>query len=98
MKIKKVLAKTIAPFVPQFIMRVLKRRWEKRAVDEWQRSGCPAPPPHPVKQTTIKEYQKQYEYSTFVETGTFIGDMVEAQKANFKKIISIELSADLFEK
>jgi hypothetical protein len=33
-----------------------------------------------------------------VETGTYRGDMVEAQKTRFKKIISIELGVDLFEK
>jgi hypothetical protein len=33
-----------------------------------------------------------------IETGTYLGDMVEAQKGKFKNIISIELSVSLFEK
>lgn len=33
-----------------------------------------------------------------VETGTYLGDMVMSQKNNFKRIISIELGKDLWEK
>jgi len=33
-----------------------------------------------------------------VETGTYLGDMIEAQKTRFKKIISIEIEIGLFEK
>lgn len=33
----------------------------------------------------------------FVETGTFRGDMLEAQRRNFRKLISIELSEVLYE-
>jgi len=63
---------------------------------EWERNGCPVPPPHVVKQRIIKEYQQRYKYSTFIETGTYLGDMVEAQKSSFKKLISIELSSELY--
>jgi hypothetical protein len=35
---------------------------------------------------------------TLIETGTYYGDMVEAQRSNFTKIFSIELSADLWKK
>jgi len=51
-----------------------------------------------VKQKVIQAYQKKYGYSIFVETGTYRGDMVEAQKGYFKNIISIELGSLLFEK
>jgi protein-L-isoaspartate O-methyltransferase len=33
-----------------------------------------------------------------VETGTSMGDMVEAQNKRFRKIITIELSIELFKK
>jgi len=64
----------------------------------WKRKGCPVPPPHQVKQMVIEEYQKQYGCSVLVETGTYLGDMVEAQENNFKRIISIELDQHLYER
>ena len=67
------------------------------ALNEWQKKGCPIPPPDIVKQITVQEYQQKYGYTTLVETGTYLGDMVAAQKIRFKKIISIELGVDLFE-
>lgn len=63
---------------------------------KWIKNGYTDPPPHIVKQMTIKKYQDKYRYDTIVETGTYLGDMVEAQKHNFKKIYSIELSANLY--
>ena len=47
---------------------------------------------------TIQEYQDKYQYKILVETGTYLGDMVEAQKKRFRKIYSIELGIDLFDK
>jgi predicted O-linked N-acetylglucosamine transferase (SPINDLY family)/glycosyltransferase involved in cell wall biosynthesis/SAM-dependent methyltransferase len=55
-------------------------------------------PPHIIKQRAIGEYQREYGYSLFIETGTYLGDMVDAQKHQFERIISIELGADLFER
>lgn len=56
------------------------------------------PPPHQVKQEAIKGYAKEYGIRTLVETGTYMGDMVEAQRRNFTQIFSIELSPDLWNK
>jgi hypothetical protein len=46
----------------------------------------------------IEEYQKRYSCSVLVETGIYLGDMVEAQGNNFKRIISIELDQHLYER
>jgi hypothetical protein len=51
-----------------------------------------------IKQNVIESFQKKYSYNVLIETGTFLGDMVEAQRSNFKKIFSIELQHDLAEK
>lgn len=51
---------------------------------------------HIVKQNNIRKFQRDYGLTTFVETGTFLGDMVEAQKRDFRKIYSIELGEDLY--
>jgi hypothetical protein len=75
-----------------------KLKREEESILNWIKDGSPVPPPHIVKQKTITEYQKIYGYSTFIETGTFMGDMVEAQKNLFKKIYSIEIGAKLFKK
>jgi len=87
----------LKPFVPQIVLNSLKHWRQKHQIYEWVKSDCPVPPPHLVKQGTISDYQQKYRYTTLIETGTYMGDMVEAQKKRFKKIISIELGADLFE-
>ncbi len=56
------------------------------------------PVPHLIKQNNIRKYQETHKFQIFVETGTYLGDMVEAQKERFKKVISIELGKDLYEK
>lgn len=65
---------------------------------QWERAGKPVPPPHIIKQQAIRFYQKKSGYPILVETGTYQGDMILAQKDSFEKIYSIELSPDLFEK
>jgi hypothetical protein len=61
----------------------------------WTLRGKTAPPPHVIKQRAIKSYARRFGLSVFVETGTYLGDMVEAVRPHFKKIYSIELSEEL---
>ncbi len=75
----------------------LTRKELKKQLIKWERFGKPVPPPHLLKQYTITEYQKKYQPALFIETGTFRGDMLEAQKGNFEKLYSIELSEKLWE-
>ena len=82
--------------VPQWILNILKKRRYKIQFYEWKENACPIPVPHIVKQMTIEEYKNKYGYEVLVETGTFLGDMVEAQKKRFRKIVSVELGVDLF--
>ncbi len=63
---------------------------------EWEERGKPIPPPHIIKEKIIMEYQKANQYKIFVETGTYLGEMVKAQKDNFEEIYSIELSTMLY--
>lgn len=76
---------------------VLKSR-NKTVIRQWREQGSPLPPPHQVKQEAIRGYAKEYSIGTLVETGTYMGDMVEAQRNNFTQIFSIELSPDLWKK
>ena len=95
---KEMIKKIFRPFIPQRVLNALKRRRDKIQFYEWNKNGCPVPPPPIVKQMAIAEYKDKYGYDVLVETGTFLGDMVEAQKKRFRKIFSIELGVDLFNK
>jgi len=39
--------------------------------------GKPIPPPHIIKQKIIRTYAKTFKINILVETGTYLGDMVE---------------------
>lgn len=63
----------------------------------WEKGGRPAPPPHKYKQQVLVNYAKKYKLTSFVETGTNVGDMVAALRPRFKQVFSIELSKELFD-
>ena len=69
---------------------------QRRQIGVWRRSGSPVPPPEPFKQATVAAYGRGFRLSTLVETGTYLGDMVEAQRRRFRRVWSIELSPDLY--
>ncbi len=65
---------------------------------KWKLKGAPLPPPHGVKINMINKLQNKFHSSTFIESGTFLGDMIHAQKNNFDYLHSIELSKELYQK
>ncbi|WP_343702447.1 hypothetical protein [Chitinophaga sp.] len=64
----------------------------------WLEQGKPLPVPHIAKQKTIREYKDRYGIKTLVETGTYLGDMVAAQLPHFSRILSVELSEELYKR
>jgi hypothetical protein len=64
---------------------------------QWEKRGFPIPPPHVAKQNIIKNYAEKFKLKILVETGTYLGDMVTAQRKYFEKIYSIELGMDLWQ-
>lgn len=86
----------VSPFVPKKMKSWLKEQNNNRQLIQWQKEGCPDPPPHIVKQNIIKDYQAASGYNTLIETGTYRGAMIEAQKKTFNKVISIELGMELY--
>jgi FkbM family methyltransferase len=75
--------------------RTIEQLRQRRDLAVWRRAGSPVPPPSVYKQMVVGAYGRRYRLKTLVETGTYYGDMVEAQRRRFGRIISIELSRDL---
>jgi hypothetical protein len=75
----------------------IKYRRGERELQEWRENGKPFPPPHVLKQRVVREYARSFSLDTLVETGTYVGTMVDAMKTTFKEIFSIELDRSLYE-
>lgn len=70
----------------------------KEEIKRWKDNGKPIPPPSAFKYEIIKEYAKKFKIRTLIETGTYLGGTIWATRRNFKKIYSIEVDKDLYEK
>jgi hypothetical protein len=90
----------LSRFIPRHLRDRYRSNYMKKnrnsIIGEWKSSGNPIPVPHAVKQLMIERYQRLSGYEVLVETGTFLGDMVEAQRENFSKIYSVELGPRLW--
>lgn len=49
----------------------------RREVPNWVRNGCPSPAPNVVKMSVVKSHLERHHTRVFVETGTYLGSMVE---------------------
>jgi hypothetical protein len=56
----------------------------------WKLRGHPVRSPHLVKQRAVLDYAVKFGLRTFVETGTYYGEMITAVKAHFDRVYSIE--------
>jgi len=91
---------------PGTAARRIRRAWialsrpvrERRDVRAWERNGRPAPPPPLVKRRIVAAYARRFGTRNLVETGTYRGDMVAAQRRRFGRIWSIELQEQLAER
>jgi hypothetical protein len=68
----------------------------KQAYTGWLGKHKAATDPHAIKQLAVKTLAQKYGIRVFIETGTFLGDMVASVTSDFDRIYSIELSEDLF--
>ena len=94
---KNYIKKFLIYLIPEIVLFPLKNWLKRREImNSWRKNGYSVPVPSIVKQRVIVNYQKKYNCSTFIETGTYLGDTVEALKTKFKKVISIELGMDLY--
>jgi hypothetical protein len=67
----------------------------RKKVFLWKLKGKSVPPPHIVKQEIVKSYAKRFNVDVFIETGTWMGEMIDAVVNTFPKIISIEFDSVL---
>lgn len=76
--------------------RIVRRLYSAYILLRWRLYGKPSPPPHIIKQQAVKHFQKRYNLNLFIETGTYLGEMVNAILKDFSAIHSIELDKQLF--
>ena len=81
-----------------FVYSFWKEYREIRDYWRWVKNGMPPPPPHGIKQGVVKEYARTYQCRIFFETGTYLGDMIQAVKNDFRHIYSVELSECLYQR
>lgn len=62
----------------------------------WVLSGKPAPDNHVYKKKRIRSLGALYSCDSFIETGAFYGQMIDAMKDYFHKVLSVELFEPLF--
>ncbi len=70
----------------------------KKIISAWEKQGSILPPPDEYKRLVVQDYAKRNDCVQLIETGTYLGGMVEAQLNKFDNIASIELSNELFQK
>ncbi|MDF1756305.1 MAG: hypothetical protein P1U89_26185 [Verrucomicrobiales bacterium] len=78
------------------IRNILMRSRDRAELAKWEENNRPVPPPHIVKQIAILDYSAVHNCSVLVETGTYLGDMVDAMKGRFSAVHTIELDDELF--
>jgi len=93
-KIIKLQIKSIVRHIPVYDFWL--RLYRKKILSVWEKSNKLGSPPHLIKQMVIKEYARRFNINTLIETGTYLGDMINSVKDIFKEIYSIELDSDLF--
>jgi hypothetical protein len=81
-------------FRPTFAYRLVKPLLDWEALRDWKIRRRP-PAPRLVKEALIRRFARLTGIRTFIETGTFFGDMVAAVEGEFSRVFSIELEPAL---
>ncbi len=79
-----------------YLYQALRYRWDA-LLDRFGLYSGPASP-HMVKRRVVAEYAARYGARCFVETGTYLGDMIAAMRRRFERLYSIELSPLYYDK
>lgn len=79
---------------PTPLHRLVGPLLERLSERHWERTG-EGPAPASLKQRVVREYGHRHGFRTFIETGTFFGDMIEAIRRDFDYVHSVELDKKL---
>jgi hypothetical protein len=74
------------------------RGFFRRDVSNWVANGCPSPAPNIVKMSVVKHHVTAYGNKVFVETGTFLGSMVEHIAATGVQCHTIEIDPTIYQR
>lgn len=66
-----------------------------RDIGFWLLRGKPLPPPPAFKRRVVRKLGRKFSLGTFIETGTYQGDMVDSARRWFSKTITVELDQSL---
>jgi len=80
-----------------YIIKKLKQIRNIIKYFKWLLKGKPIPVDHYFKISRVKKISKQLHCITFIESGTFYGQMIDGVKKNFDKLMSVELDFTLYE-
>jgi hypothetical protein len=80
----------------RYLYDVLEPRNARFNIARWQRQGTPIPAPPSVKRDILRRTAREHDLRVLVETGTFKADTVMALRRDFDRIISVELSPELY--
>lgn len=72
------------------------RAMVRRDIGNWVAEGCPSPAPNVVKMAVVKHHVTAYRHRVFVETGTFLGSMVEHIAATGAQCHTIEIDEVIY--
>lgn len=75
--------------------RILGRTPRVIQYGAWHCLGRRTPAPAGVKQQIVRIYGRRFGLSTLVETGTYLGEMLEAMRGHFSELYSVELDPEL---
>lgn len=67
-------------------------------VRRWLGDGCPSPAPNIVKMGVVRAFVRKFRTPVFIETGTFLGSMIEHIAADRVECHSIEIDETLFDR
>ena len=81
---KYLLIKKLMKLFKQLLIITIKNLiLNPKKIRKWYKMGMHPPAPRPLKQKIIKNYANKFLITFFVETGTFLGEMVYATRKIF---------------
>lgn len=79
-----------------FVRDVVEAYRARKRLRSWERAGRPAPAPDLYKRAVVRAYGAAFRTRVLIESGTYLGGMVEATRREFAAVHSIELDDALF--